>query len=206
MKIQSNSIKDSSPIPGKYAFGIPGNPVTLSDNINPHLAWSEAPAGTKSFVVTCIDVDVPSRGDDVNREGREVPSDLPRVEFVHWLMANIPANVTEIAEGSCSSGITAHGKKHPAGPANSVQGKNDYTGWFAGDNTMSGDYLGYDGPCPPWNDSIVHRYFFTVHALDKERLSLAPGFTLHELRDAMKDHVLASVSIHGTYTLNKRLL
>jgi phosphatidylethanolamine-binding protein (PEBP) family uncharacterized protein len=39
-------------------------------------------------------------------------------------------------------------------------------GWFAGDNDMRGDYYGYDGPCPPWNDEIVHRYVFTLFALD----------------------------------------
>jgi hypothetical protein len=41
------------------------------------------------------------------------------------------------------------------------QGVNDYTGWFANDPDMAGEYYGYDGPCPPWNDERVHTYVFT---------------------------------------------
>jgi len=46
--------------------------VGFSDNVNPHLAWSELPAGTQSLVLICHDFDVPSRGDDVNKSDREV--------------------------------------------------------------------------------------------------------------------------------------
>ena len=38
---------------------------------------------------------------------------------------------------------------------------------------MFGDYYGYDGPCPPWNDELVHRYVFTLYALDVPRLERA---------------------------------
>ena len=51
-------------------------------------------------------------------------------------------------------------------PRGARQGINDYTGWFAGDKDMAGNYFGYDGPCPPWNDEIPHRYVFTLYALD----------------------------------------
>lgn len=208
MQIRSHDLVDGQPIAATFAFGRPGaagEPCVLSDNRNPHLAWSDAPAATRSFVLTCIDVDVPSRGDDVNQVGRTVPASLPRVEFVHWLIANIPADVHEIAQGACSDGIVAHGKATPPGPAGAVQGRNDYTGWFAGDAAMAGEYRGYDGPCPPWNDALVHRYRFTVHALDVERLDLAPGFDLAALRAAMEGHVLALATLTGTYTLNPAL-
>jgi Raf kinase inhibitor-like YbhB/YbcL family protein len=141
-----------------------------------------AGSGTRSFVLTCIDTDVPSKADDVNKEGREIPADLPRVEFVHWLMANIPVECGELADGSCSDEITPHGKREPFGPPGSVQGVNSYTDWFAGDINMEGTYLGYDGPCPPWNDTIVHHYHFSLYALDTETLPVKPGFTLAELR------------------------
>ena len=202
MQLRSNDFRDGQPIPPACAFGKPGDPVALSDNRNPHLAWRDAPPGTRSFVLTCIDPDVPSQGDDVNKPGRTVSADLPRVEFVHWLMADIPAECGELGQGSCSDGITPHGKRTPSGPASSVQGENDYTGWFADDPDMTGSYLGYDGPCPPWNDALVHRYRFELHALDVAGLGLAPGFGLDALRAAMAGHVLASAVLVGTYAIN----
>jgi len=201
MQLRSDNFADHQPIPAANAFGKPGAPVALSDNRSPHLAWSGAPEGTRSFVLTCIDVDVPSRGDDVNKEGRRVPADLPRVEFAHWLMANIPEECGELAEGACGDGIVPRGKRDPLGPPGSVQGMNDYTGWFAGDAEMGGDSLGYDGPCPPWNDSIVHHYHFRVYALDVAKLDLRNGFMLAGLRTAMRGHVLAEAGIVGTYAI-----
>jgi Raf kinase inhibitor-like YbhB/YbcL family protein len=153
-------------------------------------------------VLTCIDTDVPSRGDDVNQADRIVPADLPRVEFVHWLMANIPAECGELGEGACGEGVVARGKREPFGPPGSVQGINDFTGWFAGDADMGGDYLGYDGPCPPWNDALLHHYHFQIHALDVEHLALRQGFTSAELHAAMAGRVLATAELSGTYSLN----
>jgi Raf kinase inhibitor-like YbhB/YbcL family protein len=208
MRIRSDDFQDMQPIPFECAFGRPGpagEPCVLSQNSNPHLAWSEVPASARSFVVTCIDGDAPSVGDDVNREGRHVPASLARTDFVHWLIADIPLACSELAHGACSNGVTARGKRDPAGPAGSCQGRNDYTGWFAGDAQMAGDYLGYDGPCPPWNDERMHRYRFEVCALDVEHLGLAPGFSLAQLRDAMRGHVLAQAVLTGTFTLNPTL-
>jgi Raf kinase inhibitor-like YbhB/YbcL family protein len=202
MHLRSDDFQDGQPIPPACAFGKPGTPIALSDNRNPHLAWREAPAATRSFVLTCIDGDAPSRGDDVNQEGRTVSAELPRVDFVHWLLADIPAECGALGQGSCSDGITPHGKRAPSGPPGSVQGRNDYTGWFAGDPAMAGTYLGYDGPCPPWNDARVHRYRFTLHALDVAGLGLASGFDLASLRAAMAGHVLATAQLTGTYAIN----
>ncbi len=204
MQIRSDNFDHGQPIPGEFAFGVPdpASHVALSSNRNPQLSWSGAPAGTRSFVICCIDTDVPTKPDDVNQEGRLVPADLPRTEFVHWLIADIPASVTEIAAGTCSDGITAGGKRSPAGPAGSVQGVNDYTGWFSGDPDMAGTYLGYDGPCPPWNDSLVHHYHFTVYAINQDSLQLPSGFNLTDLRKLLMGRVLAEATITGTYSLN----
>jgi len=201
MHLRSDSFAEQAAIPPRFAFGRRGDPVALSDNCSPHLAWRDAPAGTRGFVLTCIDMDVPSRGDDVNQVGRTVPVDLPRAEFVHWLMANIPAECGELAAGACSDEVTPRGKRAPIGPPGSVQGVNDYTGWFAGDADMAGTYLGYDGPCPPWNDERLHHYHFTLSALDAP-LSLRPGFDLAQLRAATAGHVLAQATLVGTYSLN----
>jgi Raf kinase inhibitor-like YbhB/YbcL family protein len=170
-----------------------------------HLAWSDVPAGTQSFVLICHDPDVPSRGDDVNQENREVPASLPCVDFFHWLLLNIPATAREIAAGSHSHGVTAHGKAGPDAIAGTTHGLNDYTGWFAGDEQMSGNYYGYDGPCPPWNDSLMHHYIFTLYALDIAHLPTVLPITGANVRLALEHHVLAEASITGTYTLNPRL-
>ncbi len=207
MRIASRSFRHNGRIPGRCAFAVkdPTGHVRLADNRNPQLRWSGAPAGTRSFVLTCIDADAPTRPDDVNQAGREVPADLPRAAFVHWLMVDIPATVTEIAEGACSQGVTARGKSAPAGPAGAHQGLNDYTGWFQGDTAMNGRYLGYDGPCPPWNDARVHRYTFEVLATDLERCPVGEAFTLAELRTALDGHVLARAALSGRYSLNPRI-
>jgi Raf kinase inhibitor-like YbhB/YbcL family protein len=70
---------------------------------------------------------------------------------------------------------------------------------------MSGDYYGYDGPCPPWNDAIQHRYVFTVFALDVPRLAVEGRFAGADVRRAIQGHVLAQAAITGVYTLNPRL-
>ena len=209
MKLWSDSFKDGAPIPGEFAFGVMdvASHVALSSNRNPHLEWSDAPVGTRSFALICHDFDVPSRGDDVNQEERTVPADLPRVDFFHWVLIDLPAETTSIAVGSYSEGVTARGKSGPelgAGKAGR-HGLNDYTGWFAGDADMAGDNFGYDGPCPPWNDSIIHRYQFTLYALDVEHLSVSGKFTGQQVREAMQGHILAEARIVGTYTLNPEL-
>ncbi|HJV84830.1 MAG TPA: YbhB/YbcL family Raf kinase inhibitor-like protein [Noviherbaspirillum sp.] len=209
MKLWSESFKDGAAIPGEFAFGVidPATHVGLSSNRNPHLAWSDLPAGTKSLAVICHDYDVPSRGDDVNQEGKTVPADLPRVDFFHWVLSDLPVSVSSIAAGQYSNAVTPRGKPGPeAGEGRpGRQGINDYTGWFAGDKDMSGDYFGYDGPCPPWNDSILHHYVFTVYALDVERLPVEGKFTGQQARDAMRSHILGEAKITGIYTLNPKL-
>ena len=176
----------------------------FSDNLNPHLAWSELPAGTRSLVLICHDFDVPSRGDDVNQPDREVPADLPRVDFFHWVMVDLPPSAARDRRSEFSRGFTARGKPGPADRSRRAPGLNDYTDWFAGDAQMAGEYFGYDGPFPPFNDSLVHHYVFTLYALSVERLPVegrSPG------RGARRsaDHVLAEATLSGTYTLNRRL-
>ena len=204
MKLTSSSFDDGGVIPAEYAFCAPDarTHATLSKNQNPHLAWMEVPVGTRSFAIVCHDPDVPSRGDDVNQEGRTVPKSLPRVDFFHWVLVDLPASVVSVNVGEFSSAVTPRGKPGPAAAHGARQGINDFTGWFAGDAEMGGDYHGYDGPCPPWNDEIAHRYVFTVYALDIARLPVEGAFGGKEVRDAVRRHVLAQGSITGRYTLN----
>jgi hypothetical protein len=207
MRLQSDSFTDGTAIPGDFAFAVidPSSHVALSKNRNPHLAWSDAPAVTRSFTIVCHDYDVPSRGDDVNKEGREIPSSLPRVDFFHWLLLDIPSSVQGIAAGSQSDGVVPRGKPGPSAPGGFRHGINDYTGWFISDPNMKGTYYGYDGPCPPWNDSIIHHYVFTVYALDTPHLDVHGDPIGANVRAALAGHVIAQAHLTGTYTLNPRL-
>jgi len=204
MKLTTTAFADMAPIPAEYAFGKidPASHVALSGNRNPGFAWSDVPPSTRSLAITCHDPDVPSRGDDVNKEGRTVPASLPRVDFFHWVLIDLPPTTSGVAAGAHSSGVTPRGKPGPRAPGGGRHGLNDYTGWFAGDKDMGGNYHGYDGPCPPWNDAIAHRYVFTLYALDVAGLDVPATFTGHDARKAMEGHVLAQASVTGRYALN----
>ena len=203
LSISIDAWADQAPIPSRYAFGKPGEdgPFAVSDNISPAISWSDVPAGTQSFALICHDPDVPSSGEDVNQAGKTVPADLARVDFYHWVLVDIPAKTIELPEGAGGQGVVARGK--PTGPGeHGTSGKNNYTDWFAGDADMEGVYGNYDGPCPPWNDSIVHHYHFTIYALDLPSLRLEGDFTGPEALDAMEGHILAVATHIGTYSMN----
>lgn len=203
MQIRSTSFQHRERIPAEFAAGqATADGFGFAPNRNPHLAWDGVPQGTKSFALLCIDPDVPTVAEMVGKEGVLIPADQPRCDFVHWVLADIPAQLREIAAGSCSDGVVPHGKQEPAGPTGSRQGLNDYTGWFAGNADMAGDWRGYDGPFPPPNDLRLHRYFFRLFALDVERLELPAKFTAADVFQAMHGHVLDEVAIYGTYSLN----
>jgi phosphatidylethanolamine-binding protein (PEBP) family uncharacterized protein len=70
---------------------------------------------------------------------------------------------------------------------------------------LAGQYFGYDGPFPPFNDSLVHHYVFTLYAVAVPRLPVEGVFTGHEVRAALAGHVLGAATFSGTYTLNHRL-
>jgi Raf kinase inhibitor-like YbhB/YbcL family protein len=202
MRLRSDSIQPGKPIPATYAMGQADG---FAANRNPHLAWDAVPAGTASFVLLCIDPDVPTVAEMVGRDDVQIPVEQPRTNFVHWAAVEIPADVRAIAEGSASDGVVAKGKRQPPGLPGARQGLNSYTDWFAGDAQMGGDYYGYDGPYPPANDLRVHRYFFRLFALDVATLDLPARFTAADALRAMQGHVLGEASLYGTYSLNPAL-
>ena len=212
MKLWSDSFTDGGVIAPACAFAtIDAHAHTrLAANRNPHLAWDEVPAGTQSLALFCRDVDAPAVGTDVNQEGRVVPDALARTDFYHWTLVDIPVALRSIAEGALSELVTPHGKPGPLVPftiKNGTehqlrQGINDYTSWFASDPDMAGEYYGYDGPCPPWNDMRLHTYLFHIYALDLPRLALEGRFTGPEARLAIRGHILDEAQLFGVYTLN----
>ena len=202
MKIHSDSFEHGKPIQPDFAMGARDGKDGFGGNRNPHLSWSEAPEGTRSFVLLCIDTDAPTDGALVADDSIDIPIAHPRGDFVHWTVVDIPADVQDIAVGSCSDGISPRGKS-AGSDAGGRRGLNDYTGWFAGDAAMGGDYFGYDGPYPPPHDARVHRYFFRVFALDVATLELPPAFTAGDVFRGMHGHVLAEASTYGTYSLHR---
>jgi Raf kinase inhibitor-like YbhB/YbcL family protein len=142
---------------------------------------------------------------DVNREDRDIPESFPRAICFHWVLIDLPAATREIAAGGHSDQITPNGKSGPEAPQGTRHGINDYTSWFANDADMTGTYYGYDGPCPPWNDPLIHHYVFTLYALDVPHAHVHGDLTGPNVRLAIADHILARASLTGTYTLNPRV-
>jgi phosphatidylethanolamine-binding protein (PEBP) family uncharacterized protein len=204
MRLWSDSFADGQKIPERHALGR-GHPtlhIELADNRSPPLNWDTPPADSGSLVLVCHDRDLASRSDDVNKEGRMVAPDLPRVDFFHLVMVDLPPAAGSFAEGELADGVTPHGKPGPAGPRGTRWGLNDYTGWFKGDPAMEGQYHGYDGPCPPWNDTVIHHYVFTLYAIDLVRCPVDASFTGEQVRAAITGHVLGQAVLSGTYTIN----
>ena len=199
MRLWSDSFEHRYRIPAEYAMGTPDG---FGGNRNPHLAWAEAPQDTRSFALLCIDTDVPTDGATVGRKDMDIPVEQPRADFVHWVMVDIPASVHVIDAGSCSDGVTKRGKTTLPGPPGARQGLNDYTGWFAKDPDMRGDWRGYDGPYPPFNDLRLHRYFFRLFALRVPTLALPERFTAADVFHAMQPHEITEAAFYGTYSLN----
>ena len=197
MTFEILSFPNGARIPAAFAFNRPATdaPVQLGPNKNPHLRWSDPPAGTQSFAVICVDRDVPTVFDHANQVGKIIAHNLPRMDFYHWVLVDIPATLREIPAGATSDGVTDGGK--PVGPtAFGIEGENDYS------TLGSAVHGGYDGPGPPWNDERLHHYYFCLYALDVSTLNLSGAFTGPDALAAMGGHILAQAEWVGTYTLN----
>lgn len=223
MKLWSNGWINGAAFPARFAldlFAVPGKPSAES-NINPHLAWSGLPEGTQTLALVFHDFDMPA----LNRSAAQVaepsaaaqsqtrtavPVDLPvdvaRSDFFHWVLIDLPPYPALIVEGQYSRGFVARGKPQARRVGPGRQGLNDCTRWWAQDPALRGTYIGYDGPLPAPNDALVHHYVFTLYALTVARLPLADAFTGQQVREAMAGHVLAEATLSGTYTCNPKLL
>lgn len=166
-------------------------------NVSPAVRWSKGPEGTKSYALVLVDKDVPTDFTDAGAEGKTLPITMPRQDFIHWAVIGISPDITGLRTGT--------GKSAPSA-TNGYAGVNDYAK-FMKDKPAS-TFVGYDGPCPPWNDALVHRYYFYVFALSKEITAAdIPGskdgmFDAKEVPLAITPYILAKGSVMGTYTLN----
>ncbi|MEQ9369024.1 YbhB/YbcL family Raf kinase inhibitor-like protein [Coleofasciculus sp. F4-SAH-05] len=203
MKLWSDSFTDGGKIPETFGFGKyhPEKHSVFSDNKNPHLAWSDLPPRTRSLVLICHDSDVPSVFDDAEQEGKIVSASLPRIDSYHWVLVDLSPDIQSITAGEFSDGVIKGGKNGPEAPLGTRQGINDYGEGYVDDPEMAGDYFGYDGPYPPWNDEKIHHYHFTLYATDLDRCPVEGIFTATDVLQAIEGHVLETASLTGTYQI-----
>jgi Raf kinase inhibitor-like YbhB/YbcL family protein len=204
LKVKVDAINDGQMLTNKYAFCAPAaqGHTAPGMNINPSISWSKGPRGTKSYAVILSDSDSPAEHREMmNKEGVTMTADIKRQDYFHWVLADIPPSVTSIKEGADSNARVLHGK--PATPsAAGLKGLNSYTVVTAANDAMKGQYYGYDGPCPPWNDDLLHHYHFSVYALSVSSLGLPKDFDGPAVQDAMKGKILAQGELVALYTQN----
>jgi Raf kinase inhibitor-like YbhB/YbcL family protein len=152
LSLKSTAFNNGASIPSRY--------TCEGEDISPPLNWAGIPENTRSLVLIIDDPDAPD-------------PKAPKMTWVHWVLYNIPPDVTGLAEGMTSAQL----------PPGTEEGLNN---WSRG---------AYGGPCPPIGR---HRYFHKLYALDTvlEGLSMP---TKAEVEAAMKGHVIAHTEIVGTY-------
>ena len=180
-QVNLQGVDHGEPIPDRFAKCIARD--RRGDNISPALTWSDAPQGTRSFALVVVDRDSPQDRTQANTAGQSLQRTAPRRDFYHWLLADIPPAVRSIREGGDGGG---------------VKGQNSFGPRGIGAN-------GYDGPSPPWNDELWHRYVFRLFALDVASLHLEAGFWPEDLLAAMEGHVLAEAETMHLYSTNATL-
>jgi len=181
-------------LPISSAFCMPKGAPQKPQDENPGLTWSAGPPGTKSYAVIMVDPDVVKNLSLMNKPGITIPTTAPRMNIYHWALIDIPAGTTAISPGQDSDHFTPGGKPPGPGPIG-IRGTNDYWPYFnkrpGAPAIMRGPYAGYDGPCPPTNDLLVHDYKFKVFALNVASLHLSGKFFTPAVLKAMRGHVLA---------------
>ena len=155
MSTQANGAFTLSSTAFNHNDMIPKRYTCQGENISPALQWHGAPANTQSFALIVDDPDAPNG------------------TFVHWVIFNIPASLTQLPENVKNNGF--------------VLGSTSFS--------SSKKAANYGGPCPP---SGTHHYHFKLYALDT-MLTLKKGVSKEELLAAMNSHILAQTELVGLY-------
>ena len=188
-------------LPASAAYCPPIQMDPAEYNISPSVSWSRGPAATRSYALIMTDLDVPQDLSLINKPGVTISADTPRVPFIHWVLIDIPPSITSLRRGAESSGFVLKGK--PIGPTDhGVRGANVFTHFYPKGSELDGPRGGYDGPCPPHNDSMPHRYVTRVYALDVPSLGLSGLFFGEDALRAMQGHVLAVGAAEAKYSSN----
>ena len=198
MELTSTTFQDGGLIPARCAYGRIGETgeTVSSENLSPQLAWAGVPTGTKSFVVACLDDDVPTDITERDKAG-ELPATQTRRRFVHWVQVDVASNVLAFPEGAFQHGVST--------PAEfGREGINDYSRGAVPSQGTCG--TGWDGPCPPFFDARPHTYRFFVLALDVAHLEGLPErFCWSDVERLARGHILETAELDGRYSLNPRV-
>jgi Raf kinase inhibitor-like YbhB/YbcL family protein len=149
MQLKSNAFNQDGLIPSKF--------TGEGADVSPALSWIDPPPNTKAFAIICHDPDAP------------LVTGAGTYGFVHWVVYNIPGDVTGLEEGT---------QKY-------TPGKNDF------------GKSGYNGPMPP-NGHGLHSYYFWVLAL-KEAVELEAGLTQWRLLAKIEPHLIGMNRLVGRY-------
>jgi len=203
LTVQLQGLTAAGKLPISSAFCMPkGSPIKAQDE-SPGISWSPGPANTKSYVLIAVDPDVVKNLSLMNKPGVTIPVSAPRMDIYHWELIDIPASVTSLAPGEDGDHFVPGGKSIGPGKVG-IRGTNDYWPYFnkrpGAPAAMHGPYGGYDGPCPPSNDLLVHTYVFRVYALDVNSLNLTGQFFAPAVLKAMEGHVLAQGKASAKFT------
>jgi Raf kinase inhibitor-like YbhB/YbcL family protein len=194
LQVRLSGLTPNGDLPVSAAFCLPKTMPNIKHDISPGLRWSPGPAGTGSYAIIMFDPDVVTNLSLMNKPGVIIPITAPRMNIYHWELVDIPARVHQLAAGAGSDGFVPGGKPVGMTPYG-ITGSNDYWPYFNKNPkmpaAMKGPYGGYDGPCPPGNDALVHDYVFKVYALDVKTLGLSGQFFAPAVLKAMQGHVLA---------------
>ena len=153
MKLSSPAFQEGERIPVKYTM-----PAVGGKNISIPLNWEDAPQGAKSFALLMVD-----------------PHPVAN-NWVHWMVINIPPEVSSLKEGASQNIM----------PAGAVELQNSF-----------GD-LGYGGPRPP-RGTGDHPYVTALYALNVEALKLGVKTSLAEFKQALAGKVLGETSLTGEF-------
>lgn len=112
--VHVDALKRGHMISSNYAFCMAATQghFTAAPDKNPRITWSKGPAGTKSYAIIMYDTNSPAEHREwMNQEGQTLTAAIQRRIFYHWLLVDIPVNVTSLAEGADSDARVAHGKQ-----------------------------------------------------------------------------------------------
>jgi Raf kinase inhibitor-like YbhB/YbcL family protein len=149
LELKSDAFDHDDFIPKKF--------TCQGEDVSPQLSWKGAPEKTQSLALICDD------------------PDAPMGTWVHWVIYDMPVDISELKEGIPALKILDNGAR---------QGVNDFGN------------IGYGGPCPP--PGKPHRYFFKLYCLDI-KLEFSPGLSKEELLDSIEGHILDSAELVGKY-------